>query len=464
MMNCLLRYMIKASMILSLMLVFSCATYNHSTREFYDALQQEQFEKAYKKIDHTRLLKKKRNHLLYLLEKGKMAHMIGDYAASNTYFNEADLFFEEVRTSVKDVMLSNVMNPMMETYKGESFEKFMVHYYKALNYLYLQQPDEALVEARRISLSNYALEDKSSKYSNDAFGLMLQGIIYEYNRDMNNAFIAYRNAVDLFLKHKDQYYGVTLPLQLKQDLLRTAYANGFHSELSYYERLFNMHYDPSAGKDPGELIVFWENGRVPLKVEENLFFSMMKDGTGNYYFVDQAGLFHVPFDRSYRFNDDADISSLRMLRIAFPRYEDQPLRYYSGHIEVDKSRYRFEKAEDVNTLARKTLQERFLKEAGKALSRIAVKKITEELIKPKNDTSKNQDLEKAIHLGVQLFNSASEKADTRHWQSLPNQINYARVPLKQGLNKVQFKLGDMVHSTFEVDGKAGLQVRNICTF
>ena len=451
-------------MIFSLMLLVSCATYHDMTSEYYEQLQQEKFDKAYKKLDHNRILKKKRNHLLYLLEKGKVAHMMGDYESSNKYFNEADIFFEDVRTSATDVMLGTVLNPMMETYKGEAFEKFMVHYYKALNYLYLQQPSEALVEARRISISNYALADKTGKYSNDAFGLILQGIIYETSNDINNAFIAYRNAVDLFLQHKNGYYGVMMPKQLQQDLLRTAYKNGFSDELSYYENLFGKKYSVAEDTTANELLVFWENGRVPVKVEGNFFFSMMKDAGGGYYFADQAGLYHLPFDHSFRFASDPELSSLRMLRIAFPQYQDQPLRYYSGHVELDNQHFSFEKAEDLQTLARKTLQERFLKEAGKALSRVAVKKVTEELLRPKKDTSKNQDLEKALFIGLQLFNAASEKADTRHWQSLPSQINYTRIPLKPGKNNVEFKTGDQLHTRLEVEARRGLQVRNICTY
>ncbi|MEI2747767.1 MAG: hypothetical protein V9E88_03275 [Ferruginibacter sp.] len=66
---------------------------------------------------------------------------------------------------------------MMEAYKGEDFELFMIHYYKALNYLDLGMPDEAVVESRRISLATDRLSDKtkSNKYSKDAFALNLQG-------------------------------------------------------------------------------------------------------------------------------------------------------------------------------------------------------------------------------------------------------------------------------------------------
>src|SRR5690606_33710583 len=156
---------------------------------------------AYDILDNNKLLRLKRNRLLYLLEKGKMAHLLHQYDSSNRYFNEADLFIEDARVSAKDIALGTLLNPMMQTYRGEDFEKFMVHYYKALNYLYLGQMEDALVEARRISLRSYAQSDKTNgnenRYSGDAFSLMLQGIIYEKSGEVNNAFISYRNDADV---------------------------------------------------------------------------------------------------------------------------------------------------------------------------------------------------------------------------------------------------------------------------
>jgi len=208
----------RALALIPLMLfLFSCVTYNQRIADYYAAMRNNNYTAAEATLEKTKILQAKRNRLLYLFEKGKMAHLMKQYDSSNRYFNEADIFMEDVRTSASDVALGTLLNPMMQTYKGEAFEKFMLHYYKALNYLYLGKPGDALVEARRISLSNYELQDKTksdNKYNDDAFSLMMQGIIYQQNDDWNNAFIAYRNSVDLFLKNNNSYYGVPIPQQL----------------------------------------------------------------------------------------------------------------------------------------------------------------------------------------------------------------------------------------------------------
>ncbi len=100
-------------------LVFSCATYNNRIGSYYDQVTRNQFDKAYMAIDNNKLLLRKRNRLLYLFEKGKMAHLLKQYDSSNLYLNEADLFIEDARTSTKDVALGALLNPMMETYKGK---------------------------------------------------------------------------------------------------------------------------------------------------------------------------------------------------------------------------------------------------------------------------------------------------------------------------------------------------------
>lgn len=462
--------MVRASAVLLLMLfLFSCATYNTRIGSYYSQMVKGNYSQADAALESNKLLKSRRNQLLYLLEKGKMTHLLKQYDSSNNYFNQADLFMEDVRTSAADVALGTLLNPMMQTYKGEDFEKFMVHYYKALNYLYLGKPDEAMVEARRITLRSYEQQDKSkreNRYSDDAFSLMLQGIIYEQGHDINNAFISYRNAVDIFLKNNNQYYGVTIPDQLKKDLLRTAGLNGFTDEVQRYENLLNTRFRATAPSEGGELVLFWENGLAPVKQQQDFFFALTKDGTGNFVFSDPSGAFNIPFDfaGTKANRDDLKLEDLRSLRVAFPRYQEQPAYYQNAVMTLNNTDYRFEPAENINTIAFATLKERFLKEMSTALSRLAVKKLAEAAARPKKD-DKNKDTKEAIALAIQVFNFASEKADTRNWQSLPHTISYMRVPLSRGVNVLQVTFSGQTSKTINIaaEGNGTLQVQNVCT-
>ena len=457
---------------------YSCATYNEQAAPFYTSMLDGKYEKASDQLDRTRLLKKDRNRLLYLLEKGKMEHLIGHYDHSNNYLNEADLLMEDGRTTVKDVALANLVNPMMKTYQGEDFEKYMVHYYKALNYLQLGLTDEAIVEARRITLRSYAQDDKISserKYVNDAFSYMLQGLVYERGGDVNNAFIAYRNAVDLYLERNGTYYGVPIPGQLKKDLLRTAWQMGFTGEVDKYERLLETKYVREEAPAGGELVVFWENGLAPVKTEENLWFSLSDHGEGNFVFVDRGGLYNIPFDPDHYYNGDRTaLNGLAALRVVIPRYQALQPHYSGAAVSYHNATYALEPAQNVNELAFATLRERLLKELAQTLTRLAIKRLTEEIVEPDKDDKKDKDGKKkkdddwqeALAFGLKVFNVASEKADTRNWQSLPHTIYYTRIPLQAGENKLSVALsggGQQAPKEMTVNGRGGLQFYSFCT-
>ena len=469
--------------LLLLLFLSSCASYNKQVAVYYDNLQEGNYEKAASSLDNNKLLKKDRNQLLYLLERGKVSHLLQQWDNSNTYFNEADHIMEDAKTSAKDIALGTLLNPMMQTYKGEDFEKYLVHYYKALNYLQLGLTDDALVEARRISLRINTQEDKvgnKNKYSEDAFSLMLQGLIYERANDINNAFIAYRNAADVYLNNNGSYYGTGMPEQLKKDLLRTAHANGFMDELGRYEKLLNAQFKEEPKQEGGELILFWENGSAPVKQQEDLYFTLFKDASGSFMFADATGLYNnIPFDFNNGYNsNDVKLDDLRSFRVALPRYEAQPLVYSSSSLQVNNQTYFLEAVENINNLAFSTLKERMLKELSATLTRLAIKKLAEAAIRPKEekeDKNKTEEQKKqdkkekaqreALALGLQLFNFATEKADTRNWQSLPHTIYYARIPLQKGLNTIALQLTGKAQKSVQltVNGHGGLQFQNVCT-
>lgn len=441
---------------------------------YYKQMASGNYTEAMKELEKNKLLQKPRNKLLFLMEKGKTAHLMGDYENSNRYFNEADQLLENGLGGTMDAVVGTLVNPMNQVYKGEDFEKFMIHYYKALNYVYLGKPEDAIVEARRIGLQSQEQGDKfnnkDSRYSKDAFSLMLQGLIYEYDGDMNNAFIAYRNAAEVYLNSKDQtYYGTTMPEELKKDLLRTAAAMGFTAELQRFEALFKLKYTPEKAPEGGELVFFWENGLAPVKEQEEFFFSLVKGEDGSLFFTNVGGTIIIPFSNGY--GSDFNVNSVQSLRATFPKYVSRPPFYSSATLTDGKTIVGFEKAEDINELAYKTLQQRFLKEMGKTLSRLAVKKSAEYVLRESSKgtgkNGKDNSLLEGLGFGVQLYSLLSEKSDTRNWQSLPASISYARIPLQKGKNTITLNLktsnGTEETKTIEVMGTGRLQFYNYST-
>lgn len=460
-------------------LLFSCASYRTKTSAYYTSVRQADYAKAKEQLAGNGLLQSERNRLLLYMEMGKLYHLTASYDSSNLYFNLADQFIENKKKTAGDKIVSNLLNPMMETYLGEDYERFLVHYYKALNYLYLGNVDEAVVEARRITLSTNAQQDKfkpnTKRYTEDAFALTVQGMLYETSGDVNNAFISYRNAADLFLAADGPYYGVNCPEQLKNDVLRTADLMGFTDELGRYEKIFNKTYVKPAAHDGGELIVFLERGMAPAKTEQN--FVLTNSGNGSdFFFTSQYGTLNVPFDYSYanRSRESVSLNRFRTIRVAVPSYLEEPYKVAPASITVNGVKQNGELIEDINALAPALLRERIVKEVSSALVRQVVKKLTEagasaaaKEISKSNSKEKDKNKKEAnaevaaltTGLLVNIFNTATEKADTRNWQSLPAYIQYVRVPLQKGDNNIELQLGRNT-KTIQVQGTGRLQLMN----
>ncbi|RXK81052.1 hypothetical protein ESB13_21790 [Filimonas effusa] len=433
---------------------FSCATYHERVQSYYDGLRANNYQQANRVLVRNKLIQARRNRLLFYLERGSVAHLLHQYDTSNYYFNLADQFME-APGSAWDIAVGTITNPMMQTYRGEDFERFMVHYYKALNYLYLHKPEDAIVEARRITLTNNAqkdkFNDKSSRYSQDAFSLIMQGLLYESQKDINNAFISYRNAADLYLRQPDHsYYGVPIPEQLEFDLLRTAAMMGFTDQVTYYEKQFNLRYKPEPALAGGELIVFVENGLAPYKKEDNYFFTLIKNEAG-FFFTDNNNL-RLPVDFSVGIDaTNLSVKDIGLFRLALPSYVIRPLGNSQFETSVEGNVLNGQKIQDINYVAKNVLSERTLKEMSLALSRLLLKKLAEKQVKDKNDAAGSV---------LEIVNFLTEKADTRNWQSLPANIYYLRIPLKTGQQQVKLTSGGNLITTIDVVGNGGMQFYN----
>jgi hypothetical protein len=464
---------------------FSCATYNNSLNSYYTSLQQHNYSKALRNLETNKFIHKSRNRLLYTLEAGKVYFLRNDPVQSNLYFNQADNLMESASKSAKDIALSNLVNPMMQAYRGEDHEQFMVHFYKALNYAALGNMDDAVVEARRITLTANRQTDKfknkKNRYSKDAFALNLQGMIYEMAGDINNAFIAYRNAADIYLAAGGNYFGVAMPGQLKQDLLRTAAAMGFTDEQVRYEKLLDTKLE-SRKAPGGELVLFMEEGNAPVKEEKNFIISNMGGATG-FHYVDQNGYSNpFPFDYNGYGISETKLRDIRTLRVAIPVYRVQYQKNAYATISANGTEYSPQLAQDINTVAVEVMKDRFLTELANAVARQLTKKLVEkgtekaaEKIADKKDKENESDTEEekekkrkkreenAKAAGevagflVNLANTLTEKADTRNWQSLPAYISYVRIPLQEGANNISINVNGKTKLLTVMGGK-GLQM------
>src|SRR6267154_2426568 len=102
--------------------------------------------------------------------------MMGRYEESNQFFEKAFLFGEVYRINYLNEAASYLTNPNFTSYRGEDHEHLLIFYYKAINYLKMNNTDDALVEIRRLNIRLQQLTDRYNspdKDDHDAFGHVL---------------------------------------------------------------------------------------------------------------------------------------------------------------------------------------------------------------------------------------------------------------------------------------------------
>jgi len=418
--------------VLLLLFLSSCSSYYKQNIDFHRHIASGNVQAAANVLSKNEKLASGKSRLLYFLEQGVVHQMLGDYETSNTYLEKAYIFTEDERGSLVEGAISLLTNPMNTTYLGEDFERVQLHYYKALNFLRMNQLEEALVECRRINIKlnemNDRYEFRKNRYKQDAFAHNLMGMIFEASGEINDAFISYRNAYNAYQETYNQF-GLNAPEQLKEDLMRSAYLNGFTEELRQYEQEFGYSYE-HAKSDDGEIVVFWNNGLGPVKDEWSLNFLITGGDEGRFFFKNEELGLSFPF-----YLDDEDkrdeLTDLKVLRVAFPKYVQRQPIFQSATLGANGYDVQVETAQDINEIAFATLRDRMVREMATSLLRFALKQVTEGLARNQN---------KVLGMIVNLTNAITEKADTRNWQTLPHSIGYARLKLPEGEQTVTLNL------------------------
>lgn len=417
-----------------LCLSVSCASYYQKNLEFNAEVQQGNLPAALTTLQKDEHAAYGKSKFIFYVNNGLLLSVLGKYQESNVFFEKAFLFGEDYHINYVNEAEAYFTNPMVETYRGEDHEHLMVLYYKAINFLKMGKPDDALIECRRLDIRLQQLSDKyhsETKYRHDAFVNTLMGIIYQSSKDYNNAFIAYRNALEIYAGDYGRMFQMSVPNQLKIDLINTAGWTGFNDAVEFYKTKFAMPDYKLPQPGPG-LVFFWHNGLCPVKDEWSINFVIEHQANNMVVFTNKALGITFPFQVDDEQNR-SDLKRLEIFRVAFPRYLERPLYFNTGTLKTNDSIYALEPGEDINKIAFHSLQERMKMEFGKGLLRAALKKAAEHSIRKENE---------ALGAVIGLVNALTEKADTRNWQTLPHTIYYARVPLQEGDNSLNFTVNN----------------------
>ena len=422
-----------------------CATYTHNAVTFRSSLAGGHYETALQTLGNAR---KGPARLLYLMENGLISHYRGQYHASNRFFESAERLSDRLFTrSLSREVASLVTSDLVRAYRGEEFELAFINYYRALNYWYLNKPEEALVECRKanLKLDRYAAQaDYDATYRNDAFIHYITGLIYEATGELNDAYVSYRNALDAYETYHEAF-GLAAPETLGRDLRRVEAALDFVDNPGEAVATRDTH---SAGD--GELIVFSEIGFVPHKVEEEISLPIYE---GDDFDGKKDRLEGVSRKIAYRHFKPhyAGKSKVKYwLRVALPAYRDVAPRTHTIRVRAAGRQTATTLAEDLSSIAWQTFQDKQPTILARTVARGLVKYSASVKAKEKS---------KVLGFIVNLFSAAIETADTRSWVSLPHNVQIGRLALPAGTHTLTLESLDNRGRVIETGTISDIDIR-----
>lgn len=328
-----------------------------------------------------------RDLLLYLMDLGLAYHAAGKYEESNQALLRADKIAEiKDYTSLATEGATLLTSENIKDYKGEDFEKVLINTYLAMNFSLMGNHESALVEARRVNRKLYLMVTEGQrKYKQNAFARYLSAIIYEAEKEYNDAYVDYKKTRELL----PDYPG------LGRDLWRMAYFLRMPDEMARWDREYHLtaqdheaakQLRPRSGK--GEIIVLYENGISPIKRPNPAFKSLPR---------------------------------------FFPRFN--PVSYAT--VEVDGvSASATAPLHDIERTAITDLDEKYAGLIAKKIGGVVAKEVVAHQVEKQTNSPLAGFL-------TRLFFYASDQADLRSWNLLPKDLQVARIVVEPGVRTVK---------------------------
>lgn len=329
--------------------------------------------------------------LLYLLDYALALHTAGKFDESARAFIKADGLAEiKDYTNLSTEAATLLTSDNIKQYKAEEFENVLINVYNAMNYALMGKHEDGRVEARRVNRKlNLMITEGKRKYQQNAFARYLSAILWEADKNWNDAYLDYKMAREL----APDFPGIG------EDLWRMAYRLENTRDLTKWESEYKLTADQkkiqrerASPSRPAEIVVLFQNGLSPIKRPDPGFYSVPK-------FYPRQNLV-----------SNAEVSIM------------------SGGSVVAQGSTRV--LMDIEAVAIKNLDEKW----GGIVAKKIAGAVTKEIIGNQIEKSTNN-----AGLGAlfKLVTYASDQADCRSWNLLPKNLQIARFWVNPGTYEVK---------------------------
>ena len=333
-----------------------------------------------------------RNKSLYLLDKAMLLRMQNRFEDSNQAFEKAKALTQELDAiSLREQAAAVSINDSLRSYLPRIFEQVLVHCFEAINYLQLQQYNEARVEILQL---NELLKQEDDVQI--PFARYLSGLVFEFNQELDNALISYRKAYQAYGSHNR-----SIPLMLKEDLLRLTDYLGLSEEHKTFLDEFELEAWPNQQevRQQARAIALVFSGLMPRKHSFDISVQSANDG--------------------------------QLHRISTPFYEQRAVKVYRAELSAESSSTHSELIAELDQHARATLEREMPAIIARSIARVSIK--SNVVDETRNDTP-------LLSLALNIAAFLTEQADTRAWNTLPQQILIMRLNLPAGNHDLKLQL------------------------
>jgi len=329
---------------------------------------------------------------------GVLRRLNKDFKGSNEAFSLAKEKISELySTSVTEQAGAVLTNDESISFQGDKFEQVLIHLYMASNYLSMGDVDSSRVELLQ---SQVKMDEWGEPKDETPFMRYFSGIMFELLGEEDTATVSYRKAIDAYKNTKEKH-GLNVPLTLKHDMLRMLARMKLWGEYKDYKKQFGLDaYKAPDTKGKGELIVVFGNGLAPQRDQKTF----------------------QTYSTALALN----------IKVAVPDYPNPPVVLNKVRLHINDKYYPLEIVSNIDGLARASLAE--------DMPLITTRAITRAVIKKKTEKEAGNQGGLLGQLAMMAINQGTEIADTRCWNTLPQEFELARLFLPEGEYKVELEV------------------------
>lgn len=401
-----------------------------------------------------------RDQVLLELQRAVVLHDARRYAESNAALARAEAEIDQRFTrSITRAAGSMVVNDALLAYLPSAPERAMIPYYRMLNHWALGDSDGALVEARKAGALLARLESAKGGHCGGA-GLLsyVSGLTFAAGGERNDALVSLRQA-DRAYADCTGAGSLTMPPQLGRDLLQAARALGLRDVADAAAKRYGVT-DAADSARTGDLVVLIEHGFVAHRVHQDIHVPVLTNELtalaseeadsvaaavgrvsrrllGNLLEQVEWG-YAADETPGMQWADAAE--GAYIFKLAWPAYRLDAHRAREVRVIVDDQVAAAPPVEDLSAgVVRAWNAQRPM-----VLARAVARGLTKfQLARQAERKAMKQGGETAAWIVGRLANVASnvtERADTRGWTLLPDQISVARLTLPAGSHHVRLEV------------------------